>query len=521
MIDENQFFRDATKTICSTLQIQTSLKKCVSYLKDFMPVSSMSIVLFSSNLDYLEIVAYADANVGEKLYRKIHIPKDLRHHLKDNIPNHSCTLFRRNHNDSISPLIEYIESQEKGYAKHNEAIVLTINVEKQALGNLTLQVEENKNFTEEHLNYVKLLHDPFAIAIANALKHRELEVFNETLFDNNVYLQNQLFHKNQIIGHDFGLKYIMQSVYQVAKTNTPVLLLGETGVGKDVIANAIYSYSKRNGKPFIKVNCGSIPESLIDSELFGHEKGAFTGAIKQTKGFFERAHTGTIFLDEIGELPLNIQTKLLRVLQQKELTRVGGESPIKVDIRIIAATNRNLHHLVEEGGFRKDLFFRLNVFPIEIPPLRERKTDIPALVHHFIQLKKKELKTNKVFTITNEIMSALQNYSWPGNIRELENIIERSLITSKGNYLEIPYGLLNFKRERTSESTTSSQEIVQDLDSCIRKHIEKTLVLTKGKINGPNGAAELLNVHPNTLRNKMIKLSIPFKAKIINTRSQT
>ncbi len=220
----------------------------------------------------------------------------------------------------------------------------------------------------------------------------------------------------------------MHKVRQVATINSPVLLLGETGVGKDVIANAIHYSSTRSGNPIITVNCGAIPESLIDSELFGHEKGAFTGAISQRRGRFERADSGTIFLDEIGELPLQVQVKLLRVLQNREFERVGGTETIRPDIRIIAATNRNLEQMVNEKKFREDLWFRLNVFPIYVPPLRARKEDIPELAHHFVEIKSVELKLPAFPKISSKAMGLLTSYDWPGNVRELQNVVERELI---------------------------------------------------------------------------------------------
>ena len=241
---------------------------------------------------------------------------------------------------------------------------------------------------------MSLLNEPFAIAFSNTLKHQEVLRLKDLLADDNRYLHRELLHLSgeEIVGADFGLKRVIEMVRQVAPLNSPVLLLGETGVGKDVIANAIHYSSPRKDGPLVKVNCGAIPETLLDSELFGHEKGAFTGAISQKRGRFERANQGTIFLDEIGELPSPAQVRMLRVLQYKEIERVGGTNPIPVDIRLIAATNRNLEEMVKTKQFREDLWFRLNVFPIHIPPLRERKEDIPALVRHFVKRKSRELK---------------------------------------------------------------------------------------------------------------------------------
>ncbi len=248
------------------------------------------------------------------------------------------------------------------------------------------------------------------------------------------YLHQELlrFSGDEIIGRDFGLKDVMGKVFQVAHLNTPVLILGETGAGKEVVANAIHYNSPRNEGPFIKINCGGIPESLIDSELFGHEKGSFTGAFNRKRGLFELADKGTIFLDEIGELPPAAQTRLLRVLQNHEMRPVGGVKDIPVDIRIIAATNRDLEEMVATNKFRNDLFFRLNVFPIAVPPLRERKDDIHALARYFVARKSKQMKFQHIPSILPGDIEVLKTYHWPGNVRELENIVERALIRNMG-----------------------------------------------------------------------------------------
>ncbi|MBW2523197.1 MAG: sigma-54-dependent Fis family transcriptional regulator, partial [Deltaproteobacteria bacterium] len=261
--------------------------------------------------------------------------------------------------------------------------------------------------------------------------------------------------------------------------------------------------------PFIVVNCGAIPEALIDSELFGHEKGAFTGALTQKRGRFERAHGGTLFLDEIGEMPLAAQVRLLRVLQNHEIERVGGTERIAVDVRIIAATHRDLEALVREGRFREDLWFRLNVFPITIPPLRERTSDIPALVQHFVDRKAQELKLATTPVLAPGAIDALLDYSWPGNVRELENIVERAMILHRGAPLEFGH-----RAQHSGEARAALQEAepqaLPPLDSVVERHVRLALEQSGGKIHGPGGAAELLGLNPNTLRSKMRKLRIPF-----------
>jgi len=281
-----------------------------------------------------------------------------------------------------------------GETKDSSILVMPLVMEDIILGSLVIIAQGNDRYTEEHARLLSLLHEPYCIAMSNTLKHQQVLELKDMLTDDNRYLHRELLRisGDEIIGENFGLKGVMEMVRQVAPLDSPVLLLGETGAGKDVIANAIHYSSPRRDAPFITVNCGAIPETLMDSELFGHEKGAFTGALTQKRGRFERANKGTIFLDEIGELPPQAQIRMLRVLQNKEIERVGGSRPIQVDVRIMAATHRNLEEMIKSGQFREDLWFRINVFPVMIPPLRQRKEDIPALVTHFIERKSKELK---------------------------------------------------------------------------------------------------------------------------------
>jgi transcriptional regulator with GAF, ATPase, and Fis domain len=333
----------------------------------------------------------------------------------------------------------------------------------------------------------------------------------DRLADDNRYLNRELLRLagDEIIGADFGLREVMHQVRQVAPTDSPVVLTGETGVGKDVIANAIQLGSPRRNGPFIPVNCGAIPDTLMDSELFGHEKGAFTGALARKRGRFERAHGGTILLDEIAEMPLDAQVRLLRVLQHREIERVGGTERIPVDIRIIAATNKDLPGRVRDGRFREDLWFRLNVFPIAIPPLRDRVADIPALVHHFIERKAGELKLGDTPQIAPGAIQRLSTYRWPGNVRELENIIERAMILHRGKPLRFD-GLGSAGAALPDEERPLLEGDDLRLDGLVASHIRRVLDLADGKIHGPGGAGELLGVNPNTLRSKMRRLGIPF-----------
>ena len=348
------------------------------------------------------------------------------------------------------------------------------------------------------------------------LRHQEVSRLKDMLADDNRYLFEELRSASgeEIIGTQFGLKGVMEKVHQVASLDSPVLLLGETGVGKEVIANAIHYSSHRKDGPLIKVNCGAIPETLLDSELFGHEKGAFTGAISQKRGRFERADKGTIFLDEIGELPLQAQVRLLHVLQSREIERVGGTSSIPVDIRIISATHRDLEEMITSGRFREDLWFRLNVFPIMIPPLRQRKEDIPELVHYFVKRKSMELKLREIPVIPVGVIDQLIAYDWPGNVRELGNMIERALIQRRGGVLSFETFLAPpVPKSREAARDAGRNRTVLSLDEINAQHIRQALETAGGKINGPSGAAQILGIHPNTLRNRMNRLGIPYGRK--------
>jgi transcriptional regulator with GAF, ATPase, and Fis domain len=399
----------------------------------------------------------------------------------------------------------------------SSAMSMPLEVEGQIVGALVLLAQGEDRYDENHARLLSLLKEPFFVAMANCMTHREVVRLKNRLADDNRYLNRELLRVSgdEIVGADFGLREVMQQVRHVAPTESPVLLTGETGVGKDVIANAVHLGSQRREGPFIPVNCGAIPDSLIDSELFGHEKGAFTGALARKRGRFERAHGGTILLDEIGEMPLDAQVRLLRVLQHKEVERVGGTERIPVDIRVIAATNQDLDRMVETGRFREDLWFRLNVFPIRVPPLRHRRADIPALVQHFIERKSGELKVGETPRLAPGAMEVLMAYDWPGNVRELENVVERAMILHRGDPLRFDDLGASLSASPAVDATGASKDPgpdVLELDAVTASHIRRVLRLTGGKIHGAGGAGELLGVNPNTLRYRMKKLGIPFKA---------
>jgi formate hydrogenlyase transcriptional activator len=304
----------------------------------------------------------------------------------------------------------------------------------------------------------------------------------------------------QIIGSSPALEAVLEQVEQVAPTDSTVLVQGETGTGKELIARAIHNLSSRCGRPFIKLNCAAIPFDLLESELFGHEKGAFTGAIAQKIGRFELADKGTLFLDEVGDIPLPLQPKLLRVLQEQEFERLGSGRTHQVDVRLVAATHRNLVEMVKRNEFRSDLYYRLNVFPVPLPPLRARREDIPSLVEHFVEIYARRMG-KQIDRISPETMSELTSYPWPGNIRELQNFIERSVILSSGNALNSPLASLRNAAEVESLGPITMEDAERD-------HIRKTLEQTRWVVSGPNGAAARLGVKRSTLYFRMQKLGI-------------
>ena len=333
---------------------------------------------------------------------------------------------------------------------------------------------------------------------------KEIKALKKKLEEENIYLKSEIREArlfSDMIGTSNALRYVQKRIEQVASTDSSVLILGETGVGKELVARAIHDNSKRSARPFIKINCAAIPSNLFESELFGHERGAFTDALQQRKGRFELADKGTLFLDEINELPQNTQAKFLRVLQDGEFERVGGNRTLKSNVRLIAATNRDLNAEVAAGRFRADLFYRLNVYPITVPALRKRRDDIPLLVEHFISLLAPTIG-KKIDMVPRQLLDQLNSYDWPGNIRELRNVVERSIITSTNSTLQVSDDLIS---KHLSHASTGSPI---SLDEAQRLHILAILEKTDWKIEGSKGAAEILQLKPSTLRHRMKKLGI-------------
>ncbi|HCY87472.1 MAG TPA: Fis family transcriptional regulator [Desulfobacteraceae bacterium] len=505
MINKTKFFMDATLNICSTLDIETALWNCLFYLKDFLPATHMGFHVYDYELGITETIAMADMSGGQTVSLKNLHDIDVRNDIKENwVQGVHCF-------DRIGDLSFLRATAREFGLSEASAMIMDLMLENEEVGVVSILDEKGTPFSDEHTDLFKLLNKPFGIAITNALRYRELKCLKDVLADDNRYLQNELTGSvgKEIVGADTGLKGVMDQVYQVAGHDSPVLILGETGTGKEVIANAIHHLSSRKNGPFIKINCGAIPATLIDSELFGHEKNAFTGANTMKRGRFERADGGTIFLDEIGELSLDAQVRLLRVLQEKELERVGGTEPVKVNTRVIAATHRDLDDMLKKGRFRKDLYFRIKVFPIMIPPLRERITDIPMLVQYLVQKKARELNKPIVSRMAVDSVDRLMAYDWPGNIRELENVVERALIKNQGEPLDFDLGPTGKTRKECSLAYPPDAQML-NLDQVNAAHIKRVLGLAKGKIDGHGGAAQLLGINPNTLRHRMKKLGVPY-----------
>jgi formate hydrogenlyase transcriptional activator len=379
--------------------------------------------------------------------------------------------------------------------------VLPLFTSTRDVGVLAVSALTEDAFQPDDIGLLVQAANQIAIAVENALAYREIAELKNKLAEEKLYLEEEIrtdHNFEEVVGESTALKRALSQAETVAPTDSTVLVLGETGTGKEVIARAIHDLSRRREGTFVKINCAAIPTGLLESELFGHEKGAFTGAIAQKLGRFELGHRGTLFLDEVGDIPLELQPKLLRVLQEKEFERLGGNRTIRVDVRVVGATNRNLAQMVEEGLFRSDLYYRLNVFPIQIPPLRERREDIPLLVRYFVQKYARQMD-RRIETISTEEMEALARYHWPGNVRELENLIERAVILSPGPELRVPVAEL----KQPSEAPSSLS-----LESAEREHIVRVLRETNWVVGGPHGAATRLGLKRTTLQSKMRKLGI-------------
>lgn len=427
------------------------------------------------------------------------------------------------------PEIDRFHPEVVRYLRAQEAQVVCcvpLSTQGRAFGTINFASRNPDNFSKPDVELLRQVSSQVAIALENALAFKEIDALKDKLAVEKLYLEEEIrteFSFDEIIGESPTLRSALAQVEVAAPASTTVLLLGETGTGKEIFARAIHNLSPRRERTFVKVNCAAIPAGLLESELFGHERGAFTGALTQKIGRFEFADRGTLFLDEVGDLPLELQPKLLRVLQEQEFERVGDNRTIRVDVRVVAATNTDLTRLVAEKKFRSDLYYRLNVFPIQIPPLRERPEDVPLLVRYFVQ-KFSRLQSKTVEYVPAPVMEAMVNYPWPGNVRELENLIERAVLLSPGKELRVP--LAEFKENNSvaanfsagsidlplsvqpSSSRDPSSAPVSTLDDAQRQHILHVLKQTQWRISGPRGAAAILGIKRTTLQARMRKLGI-------------
>ena len=517
---DDSFFREVTSAICSSLEVASSLHRALLLLKRRMPVDLMIIWAYDEESGGLRKIAIATEEGGRDSSEIMQMhPATRKKLLGMDIPH---TIVERT---GFSPVVMRVVNQPdadpvaKSMKKYflpqdYSSLVMYLDCEGKRVGTVFARAEGTNRYDSSHVRLLSMFLEPFTLAVANALHREEMVKKKKELVGERLQTRRDLVTPagEQIIGSEYGLKSVIDMARQVAALNSPVLLRGETGTGKDMIANAIHQLSLFKDGPFVKVNCGAIPESLIDAELFGHEKGAFTGAFFQKRGYFERADKGTIFLDEIGELPLPVQVRLLRVLQFKEIQRVGGAEPIRVNIRIIAATHRNLEQMVAEKLFREDLWFRLNVFPIFIPPLRYRKEDIPELVSHMVMKKSRELNLTKTPLVSSSALKRLSDYDWPGNVRELENVIERALILRRNDTVDL-HAL--FPGETTvPPAAKPCSDMTLSLDELVKQHVESVLKQCGGKVQGAGGAADALKVNASTLRNMMKRLGVAYGRRV-------
>lgn len=526
MISKNDysFFRDVTLCVSKRLDVTQMLEELFVYLRTKMPCDLMQVHYIKRDTGELRCLAWVEMKDGKRISHRSHtlfeFPEEVMNKMRKGPP-----VRRRPH-----PRVEIINSGERkkhpsrhpafeeGFKKFGlksyNVIMVRLMIERVHVGILHIAALPPAVYTQEHVKMIEEVVEPLSMAFSNARRYEDLLFMKNHLADETKSFSKDLREASGavLVGEFDGLRHVMELVRRVAPLSSPILLLGETGTGKEVLAHAIHAMSPRRDKPFVRVQCGAIPEQLIDSELFGHEKGAFTGATSVRYGRFEQAHGGTIFLDEVGELSSDAQVKLLRVLQEKEFERVGGNETLRVDVRVIAATHRNLAERVKDGKFREDLFFRLNVFPLTIPPLRQRKEDIPLLLNYFIEKKSRELNLRMPPPPAADVLIKLLDYDWPGNVRELQNIVERALITSGGGPLKFPeFGKVP---DRTNVAEDNQRQPVPEkmktLDELIADHIRNAMRITRGRIQGAGGAAELLGIEPNTLRARMKKLGIPY-----------
>jgi formate hydrogenlyase transcriptional activator len=489
---------DLNNAIVSDLELGTLVRQIAPCIRGLMQVDAVALILPDSNSSELHLHALDFPN---QLESQPQAPQSLR---RDSIAGevfHSGQPWI----GSLKPVAQSLARDLAEITGLKTLCVLPLMRRNRVLGVLGLGRLKETLFAEDDVDFLLQVAGQVAIAVENALEYRHVTTFSDQLVREKLYLEDEIrdrMHFKEIIGESTTLGRILKHVETVAPTECTVLICGETGTGKELVARAIHNHSSHKQSAFVKVNCAALPAGLLESELFGHEKGAFTGAVTQRIGRFELASHGTIFLDEISELPLELQPKLLRVLQEREFERLGSSRTLRTNARLIAATNRDLKAMVAEQKFRADLFYRLNVFPVELPPLRERTDDIPLLVSHFTQLFAQNLNKH-IDSIPSETMNAFLRYGWPGNIRELQNVIERAVILSPGPTLNVP--LSELSPNKTDQISNGAASTLKDVE---RRHILSVLNETNWVFAGPHGAAARLGIKRSTLQFRMKKLGI-------------
>jgi formate hydrogenlyase transcriptional activator len=506
---------EINNAIITHLTPEDLLRSLSEILRHVVPFSGAALTLYNPNSKTFRY--YAMERAFQSDHFQVGIEFDRRQTISAWVFDHQKAVVRRD----IEKEQQYPNDSRLVAAGIFSDCIVPLVVGGKSIGTLNVGSVERNQYSEADLETLQETANQVALAVANMLSYEEIVELKGRLEKENVYLQEEIRTEHnfeEIIGNSPALLAVLRKVEQVAPTDSTVLINGETGTGKELIARAIHDRSARKNHPLLKVNCSAISAGLVESELFGHVKGAFTGAFDRHVGRFELADGGTIFLDEIGELPLETQVKLLRVLQEREFEPVGSNKPVRVDVRVIAATNRNLEESIRSGDFRSDLFYRLNVFPIDVPPLRERGSDIPQIAMFFLARFSKKFGKN-IEGMARETLDRLTNYAWPGNIRELQNVIERAVILSQSSVLELEPDLIPaLTPADSSKIADQSSPLVQPSASALpasstleeieRSHIVAILNQTRGVVEGPRGAAKILGLHPNTLRHRMQKLGL-------------
>ena len=488
--DRSQLLLQVNNTLVSNLNLRELLKSISSSWGAVMPHEAAALTLYDETLNELRVAAFDFPDHDDPCVTGKVIP------FEGNPIGDAFTTRK-------TTLIDYDPASCAGLASGCASPLIFRG---RVLGVLGIKSSRPHAFSKDDAELFEQVANQVAIAVENALAYNEIETLKNKLEKEKLYLEEEIrseYNFEEIIGSSSVLRRVLQNVQTVATTGSTVLIYGETGTGKELIARAIHNISERRERTLVKVNCAAIPTGLLESELFGHEKGAFTGAIDRRIGRFELAHQGTIFLDEVEDIPLDLQSKLLRVLQEQEFERLGSSRTLRVDVRVVAATNADLSQLVEEKKFRSDLYYRLNVFPINVPPLRERPEDIPLLVHFFANKFAQQMR-RPIESVPKETMAALVAYHWPGNIRELQNLVERAVILSRGSTLEIPLTELK-QQPKTIVATNGGATALETIE---RDHILKVLGDAKWVIGGPTGAAARLGLNRTTLNHRMRKLGI-------------